>query len=63
MKNQSLDVEVEIIFLERSLGFSKELSVAIAKSKFEFIQKIKTGEISLNIDKAGYLAVQTAALA
>lgn len=38
MKNQSLDIEVEINFLERSLGFSKELAVAITKSKVEFIR-------------------------
>lgn len=38
MTNQSLDVEVEIIFLEKSLGFSKELAIAITKSKLEFMR-------------------------
>ncbi len=38
MKDQRLDVEVEINFIEKSLGFSKELAIAIAKSKVEFIQ-------------------------
>lgn len=38
MTSQSLDAEVEIIFLEKNLGFSKELAIAITESKLEFMR-------------------------
>ncbi len=44
MKDQSLDVEVEINFIEKSLGFSKELAVAIAKSKIEFMKFLQNSK-------------------